>query len=101
METAQKRQKEYYDNKHLVGNCFSVGSVVLKKDFMRKKRRGGKLDDKWLGPYTVVTSLGKGLFKLKELNGEKVNNTVVRGLYIQPSFQLANYMFLKHVPVGY
>lgn len=72
VEKAQKKQKESYDNKHNVGNCFGVGSLVLKKDFLRKKRRGGKLDDKWLGPYTVTAALGKGLFKLKEVNGDKV-----------------------------
>ena len=51
-----------------------VGSLVYKKDFFRKKRHGGKLDKKWEGPFVIVTSLGKGLFKLHEVDGEKVSN---------------------------
>ena len=41
-----------------------VGSLVYKKDFLRKKRHGRKLDKKWEGPFMIVTS---GLFKLYEV----------------------------------
>lgn len=75
IEQAQKKQKEYYDQKHGAASCFGVGSMVLKKDFTRKKRKGGKLDYRWQGPYIISASLGKGLFKLKELNGDKVSCT--------------------------
>ena len=73
IEQAQKKQKERYDLKHGAASCFGVGSVVLKKDFTRKKRKGGKLDFRWQGPYVISASLGKGLFKLKELDGDKVS----------------------------
>ena len=43
------------------------------KDFRRKKRKGGKLDYRWIGPYIIISSLGKGLFKLKELGTDKVS----------------------------
>lgn len=69
---AQKKQKEYYDMKHKVAICFDVGSIVLKKDFTRKKRKGGKLDYRWNGPYKIVASLGRGLFRLKANNTGKV-----------------------------
>ena len=46
---------------------------VLKRDFTRKKRRGGKLDYRWQGPYIIVASLGKGLYRLKEMHGERVS----------------------------
>ena len=59
--------------KHGAASCFSIGSVVLKKDFTRKKRKGGKLDYRWQGSYVISASLGKGLFKLKELNREKIS----------------------------
>ncbi len=36
----------------------------------RKKRKGGKLDDRWLGPYQVSKDLGKGFYSLT--NEEKV-----------------------------
>ena len=42
-----------------------MGSLVYKKDFLRKKRHGGKLDCKWMGPYKITADLGKGLFKLQ------------------------------------
>ena len=63
---AQEKQKAYYDRKHGAGASCEV------EDFNRKKRRGGCLDFRWKGPYTIVASLGKGLYRLKEVNGEKV-----------------------------
>ena len=72
IEKAQEKQKAYYDRKHGAGACYQVGALVKMKDFNRKKRRGGCLDFRWKGPYTIVASLGKGLYRLKELNGEKV-----------------------------
>lgn len=42
IKKAQRKQKEYYDLKHGAATCFNVGSVVLKEDFTRKKRRVGK-----------------------------------------------------------
>ena len=48
-----------------MAECFGVGSAVLLKDFNRKKRKGGKLDFRWQGPFEIISSLGTGLFKLK------------------------------------
>ena len=75
IEAAQTKQKQYYDEKFGASSCFTVGSTVLKKDFTRKKRRGGKLDYRWQGPYTITAALGKGLFQLKELHGDKVGSS--------------------------
>ncbi len=44
---AQAKQKEQYDRKHHKPEVFQVGSIVLKKDFLKKKRVHGKLDPKW------------------------------------------------------
>ena len=44
---------------------FAIGAIVLKKDFTRKKRKGGKLDTKWTGPYKVAKALGRGLYRLE------------------------------------
>ena len=49
IEKAQKKQKLHCDRKHGAGDLYTVGSQVLKKDFRRKKRQGGKLDYLWLG----------------------------------------------------
>ena len=72
IEVAQSKQNQYYDQKFGTGSCFSVGSAVTMKDFKRKKREGGKLDNRWLGPYTITKALGKGLYELKEQKGDKV-----------------------------
>ena len=50
---AQKRQQYVYDKKHANPNYFAIGELVLMKDFRRKKRAGGKLDSKYVGPYTI------------------------------------------------
>ena len=52
-ENPQKKQKFYYNQKHAVGDLLTVGSLVLKKDFRRKRRRGGKMDYRWQDP--IVT----------------------------------------------
>ena len=41
------------------------------KDFRRKKRKGGKLDYKWLGPYRVTHDCGKGFFSLSDVTNHK------------------------------
>lgn len=48
---AQTKQKEQYDTKHAKPEVYKLGSIVLKKDFARKKSAGG------LGP-TGMKSLG-------------------------------------------
>ena len=65
---AQQRQKEIYDQKHVCPPTFHLGAQVLKKDFTRKWRLGGKLDSKWIGPYSIVANLGKGLFRLQKVD---------------------------------
>lgn len=82
IKKAQAKQKEYYDLKHSAASCFKVGSLVFKKDFQQKKRKGGKLDYCWQGPYVISALLGKGLFKLKELNGDKVSCTLLFYLHL-------------------
>ena len=52
---AQKKQKEQYDKKHAKPHLFQPGQLVLKR---------GKLDLKYLGPYTIVEELGKGTYLL-------------------------------------
>ena len=53
--TAQKKQlKELYDRKHGKHDGFKVGDLVLRENFRRKKTKGGKLTDKFLGPYEIL-----------------------------------------------
>jgi len=37
VEKVQKKQKEHYNKKHGAGSCYSVGSLVYKKDFLHKR----------------------------------------------------------------
>ena len=71
---AQAKQKKYYDNRHGAVSCFRVDAVVLKKDFTRHKRKGGKLDYCWQGPFIITAALGKDSFRLMEVDGDKVGD---------------------------
>ena len=79
IKQAQQKQKEHYDLWCCI--LFQHWLFGPKKDFTRKKSKGGKLDYRWQGPFVIIASLGKGLFKLKELNGEKVSYIILCELY--------------------
>ena len=64
---AQVRQKQQYDRKHVHAPNFQIGTCVLKKDFTRKRRKGGKLDLRWNGPYFVDAYIGKGIYHLQSV----------------------------------
>lgn len=81
---AQQQQKEAYDRKHFIPECYSIGAIVLKKDFTRHKRKGGKLDSKWVGPYKIIGSLGRGLYRLENLaDTTKIINRI-NGVHLKP-----------------
>ena len=61
---AQEKQKKYFDLKHSSPTAYNIGTKVLLKDFTRKKRKGGKLDLKWVGPFRISRNLGKGLYSI-------------------------------------
>ena len=88
----QQKQKEAYDKRHFCPPVYEIGSVVLIKDFRRKKRKGGKLDTKWVGPYTIVASLGRGLFRLKDsCTGEivqRVNRVHIKQYNVTDVFEV-------------
>ena len=67
---AQKKQKEYYDRKHAKPHLFEKGQLVLKKDFKRKKRKGGKLHARFLGSYVINKKLGRGIYELMTEDGK-------------------------------
>ena len=65
---AQQYQKETYDRKHLPREL-DLGMEVLIENTAQKERKGGKLQDAFLGPYIIHESLGKGIYKVKNKNG--------------------------------
>ena len=81
---AQARQKEQYDKKHHDPEIFAEGALVLKKDMTRKKRAGGKMDYKWIGPYRIVKSMGKGLYQIESTDQSNVKIQRVHGIHLKP-----------------
>eukprot|EP00731_Ephydatia_muelleri_P024412 Em0016g683a len=65
IEKAQIKQKQNYDRRHANPKAFQIGTKVLKKDFTRKKRKGGKIDCRYVGPFVITKSLGKLSHQLK------------------------------------
>ena len=63
---------------------FEVGAKMLLKDFNRRKRKGGKLDFKWTGPYIITHSLGRGLYSLKAIEKPEVIVSRVNGAHLKP-----------------
>ena len=72
----QNRQKRNYDKRHASTNTEIVeGSLVLLKNNKNNHRMGGKLEVKYLGPYEVVSLVGKGRAKLKNVaSGKELKN---------------------------
>lgn len=46
------------------------GTKVLVENTYQKERKGGKLEDKYKGPYKINKSLGKGVYELINSNGK-------------------------------
>ena len=80
---AQTRQKEQDDRKHNNTDVFKPGSIVLKKDFKRKKRARGKQDFTWLGPYRIVKSLGKCLYRIVSVDVSSEIISRVHGVHLK------------------
>ena len=80
---AQEQQKRQYDRRYAVAGTYSTGILVLKKDLTRKKRKGGKLDEKWEGPFQIIANLGKGMYRLEEVRNKKILQRVC-GMHMKP-----------------
>eukprot|EP00731_Ephydatia_muelleri_P007349 Em0003g1597a len=74
---------QQYDRKHYNPDVFEPGSIVLKKDFRRKKHAGGKQDFTWLGPYRIVKSLGRGLYRIVSVDDSSKIISRVHGVHLK------------------
>ncbi|KAL5471192.1 hypothetical protein EMCRGX_G029279 [Ephydatia muelleri] len=83
LEAQKRRQKYVYDRKHANPNYFTIGELVLMKDFRRKRRAGGKLDSKYVGPYTITKILGKGYY-VQHVENPESTVTRVSGIHLKP-----------------
>ena len=41
-----------------------------------EQRKGGKMDDRWLGPYSINRCIGKGVYELKNMKGAVLKTKV-------------------------
>ena len=51
---------------------FQAGALVLLQNSKRDTKKGDKMQQKWLGPYTVVASLGNGLYRIQNKATERI-----------------------------
>ena len=57
---AQEKQRKH-NCKHANPAVYHIGSEVLVKEFLQRKKKEGKIDYCWLGPYVILNNLGKGI----------------------------------------
>jgi len=64
IEKAQEKQKRDYHKRHTRKKQFSVGEHVLLWNLRRSDRKGGRMNDPWLGPFTVTKVFRNGTYEL-------------------------------------
>ena len=67
---AQDKQKRAYKARNLSKKAFKIGDKVLSWNLRRADRKGGRMSDPWLGPYTVSTITANGAYELTSKDGE-------------------------------
>ena len=56
----------------------------MKEDFLRKKRKGGKMDTRFVRPYIITKNVGKGLYALQLVKNPSVVIQRVNGAHLKP-----------------
>lgn len=82
---AQEKQKQQYDRRRANPSLYTIGAKVLKKDFLRRKRAGGKGDCRFIGPYRIMKSYGRGVYGL-ELIANPSHIVRVNGAHLKPYY---------------
>lgn len=72
---AQFKQKEAYDKKHCKPGQFQCDQLVLLRNFSRKKVKGGKLTERFVGPYKIISILPHGVYLLLNEEGRSTRAT--------------------------
>ena len=76
-EKPQARQKWQYDAKHNTNTKVKVGDNILVQVMKNQGWKGGKLEPLFPGgPYVIEEDLGKGRFRLKDLNGKLLKTAI-------------------------
>ena len=50
----EKQKAQYARRKGIVEYSFKIGDKVLRRNMQQKTRKRKKMEDRWLGPYTIV-----------------------------------------------
>ncbi|GKF54384.1 hypothetical protein Tco_0161294, partial [Tanacetum coccineum] len=64
-----------YYNARVRGVTFRLGDCVYRSNDASHAADGGKLGQKWEGPYEVTEALGDGAYKLKSADGTVLPRT--------------------------
>eukprot|EP00731_Ephydatia_muelleri_P014878 Em0008g598a len=75
IKVAQIKYTKQYDKKHAKPSEFYIGQLVLKKDFTRKKTKGGKLSCRYVGPFTITRVKSRGVYELCSDDGKVTSAT--------------------------
>lgn len=85
-EVTQENIKRIYDIRTKV-DYFRSNDLVLKWDFRNEdKRKHGKFDNLWKGPFKVEAFKGNNAFMLINLNGEELPGGPANGRHIKHYF---------------
>lgn len=72
----------YYQNLYYIMTLQELqpGTKVLVENTYQKERKGGKLEEKYKGPYEIHKSLGKGVYELMSMDGKilKTKHNITR-----------------------
>ncbi|KAL5491158.1 hypothetical protein EMCRGX_G016393 [Ephydatia muelleri] len=76
IKKAQKKQKEFYDER-CTPEKNQIGDLVLVKNMRNLSRAEGKTDERWTGPYAIVNIHEKRLYRLRKLSdGKQLANNI-------------------------
>ena len=76
ISTAQISQKKYYDIRHSRNFKFAKNDLVIKFLPRNSQRKGGKLDDKFSGPYVIDEITDLGIARLRTPKGKVLKKGV-------------------------
>ena len=71
----EKQKKQYAERKGITEYGFKIGDKVLRRNMQQKTRKGKKMEDRWLGPYTIV-EITKTSCLLKDTSGKVLKQRI-------------------------
>jgi hypothetical protein len=89
IENAQKKMKKRHDE--TAQPSFKIGDKVLVHQTQLQANLSAKLEDKWIGPYYIHDVIGQGVYKLRNIEKQRLVKGTINGsrlkLYKERLFQ--------------